>query len=463
MRTIANSYRVPVGMALLTSIVAITTSLARADETSAARTTSSDIILFEMRDVGRTTHVKYTLQIKGKLTTPATTGTTDWDLTSSANFEFDQRRFPSDSAGPSALRAIRRFQAAETSSLVGKDHKNTVSLPTQSRLIHVHGGEFQLIQLSPEVRLTRPHVDLLQFPCDPLAVTGLLPVRNLKDKSEKWNADSWVVPMLSGIDASVSQSASCTLKSYSDTEAVIVFDCQGTGAITGSPTEVSLKGEMILDLKESLIRRLKATMTEKRGPGTVSPGLDVTAEIQWTQDLASPAVPLPDMLPEQLPAERQLLLTLVTPWRVLLLHDRNWHIFHETSELVMLRRLHNGALLAQCNIATAPLMPPGKFTSESDYLLEVERAVKERGGRVTESVVTPDQNGWRIHHVQATGEANKKTLVWDYFLCTTKAGEQISLVFSHASEDDTVFQGVTEQMLKSLTIRSSRPKVPLPR
>jgi hypothetical protein len=148
---------------------------------------------------------------------------------------------------------------------------------------------------------------------------------------------------------------------------------------------------------------------------------------------------------------------------VLLLHDRNWHIFHETAELVMLRRLHNGALLAQCNIATAPLMPPGKFTAESDYLLEVERAVKERGGKVTESVVSSDQNGWRIHHVQAIGEANKKTLVWNYFLCTTKMGEQISLVFSHAAEDDNVFQGVAEQMLKSLTIRSTRPKVPLPR
>jgi hypothetical protein len=297
MGIIVDGHRMVAGMLLLTSIVAATTSLAGADENSAARTSTRDISLFELPDVGRTTHVKYTLQIKGKLTTPATTGTTDWDLNSSATFEFDQRRFPSDADGPFALRAARLFQTAETSSLVGKDHKNTVILPSQSRLIHIHGGELQLIQLSPEVRLTRPQVDLLQFPCDPLAVTGLLPGRSLKDKSEKWNADSWVVPMLSGIDASVTQTASCTLKSLNDTEAVIVFDCNGTGAITGSPTEVSLKGEMIVNRKESLIRRLKATMTEKRGPGTVSPGLDVTAEIQWTQEIASPAAALPDMLP----------------------------------------------------------------------------------------------------------------------------------------------------------------------
>ena len=125
--------------------------------------------------------------------------------------------------------------------------------------------------------------------------------------------------------------------------------------------------------------------------------------------------------------------------------------------------LHNGALLAQCNIASAPLLAAGKFTSESEYLADVDKALKERGGKITASDVLPDENGWRVHHVTATGEANKKKLVWDYFLCTTRSGEQISLVFSHAEEDSTVFGDAALQMVRSLTIRSSRPRVPLPR
>jgi hypothetical protein len=204
-------------------------------------------------------------------------------------------------------------------------------------------------------------------------------------------------------------------------------------------------------------------MKEKRGPGTVSPGLDVTAEIQWSQTLTETATALPESMPDTMPNDRQLLLTLVTPWRVLLLHNRDWHIFHETADLVMLRMLHHGALLAQCNISSAPLMAAGKFTPEADYQVEVDKALKERGGRIIRSEVIPDQNGWRIHHVQAIGEANKKVLVWDYFLCTTKAGEQISLVFSHAEEDDKAFAGVIDQMLNSLTIRSTRPRIALPR
>jgi hypothetical protein len=424
---------------------------------------TSGISLIDPADPGRCTHVNYSLQIEGTMKTPSPSGTTDWELKSSAKFDFVQRRFESDSVGPFALRAVRRFREAETTSLVGKDYRTQVVLSPQSGNIRIYGGEMQLIQFSPEVRLTRPQVELLQFPCDPLATTGLLPGRILKAESEKWNADSWVVPMLTGMDASITQSAICSLKSVTDSEAVIAFECQGTGAITGSATEIRLNGEMILNRKNSLIRQLKATLTEVRSPGTVSPGLDVTAQIQWSQELTEPAAELPDAIPDSFPAESQLRLTLVTPWRVLLSHDRDWHIFHETSELVMLRMLSNGSLVAQCNIASAPLLAAGKFTPESDYLAEVERAVAERKGRVRSSRVDPDRNGWRIHHVQATGEANKQILIWDYYLCTTRSGEQVSLVFSHAEDDEKVFSGVADRMLSSLTIRSARPKIALPR
>ncbi len=448
---------------VLSATGALMSGVASSDEKSLPANPNEGITLIDPPDSQRTTHVRYSLQIKGKLSTPSAAGTTDWDLNSSAKFEFDQRRFASDAVGQFGIRAVRRFQQAETTSKVGKEHENEVSLPQQSRLIQVYGGELQLVQLSPDVRLTRAQIDLLQFPCDPLAVTGLLPDRTLKDSKEKWNADVWVVAMLSGIDAVVTQAATCELKSLSAEEAVVLFDCLGTGAITGSSTTVNLSGEMIIDRKQSLISRVKAVLKEKRTPGTVSPGLDVVADIEWTQEITSPAIELPETMPDATPDERRLLLTLATPWRVLLLHNRNWHVFHETSELVMLRMLHDGTLLAQCNIASAPLMAAGKYTSEEDYVADVERAIKDRAGRITASTVTPDQNGWRIHHVQAMGEANKKALIWDYYLCSTKSGEQISLVFSHAEEDKRNFAGVPDQILQSLTIRSVRPKIALPR
>jgi hypothetical protein len=435
-----------------------------ADEQPLAKDASQagGVDLSDPADPGRVTAVRYSMTIAGKLLTPSGSGNTEWDLKSSAEFAFEQRRQPSQDPAPLGFRAVRSYRQAEASSRVGKDHENEVSLPSHSRLIHVYGSGAQLIQLSPEVRLTRPQVDLLQFPCDPLVMTGLLPERSLKDSSEKWNADAWVVPMLCGIDAVVSQTASCQLRSLTDQTAVVLFECSGSGAISGSPTEVSLKGEMTFDRSQNLIRSLRATLTEKRSPGAVSPGLNVSVQIAWDQTVVSEST-LPESIPGETPSDRQMLLTLVTPWRVLLLHDREWHIFHETSELVMLRRLHNGALLAQCNIATAPLKTAGSFTPESEYLAEVEKAVSGRGGIVQSSNVHADLHGWRIHHVRATGEASGKTLIWDYYLCTTKSGEQISLVYSFAKEDEQLFSDVPAGMLESLTLRTSRPKLVLPR
>jgi hypothetical protein len=435
-----------------------------ADEQPASNqgTTGEGVELFDSADPDRVTAVRYSMTIAGKMLTPSGSGNTEWDLKSSAEFAFEQRRFRSQNPAPLGFRAIRSYRQAEASSRVGKDHQNELSLPSHSRLIHVYGSGSQLIQLSPEVRLTRPQVDLLQFPCDPLIMTGLFPDRTLKDSSEKWNADAWVVPMLCGIDAVVTHTASCQLRSLTDQTAVVVFECSGAGAITGSPTEVTLMGEMTVDRSENLIRSLRATLTEKRSPGTVSPGLNVSVQIAWDQTLV-PESTLPESMPDESPSDRQMLLTLVTPWRILLLHDREWHIFHETNELVMLRRLHNGALLAQCNIATAPLKTSGSFTSESEYLAEVEKAVSGRGGVVQSSNVTPDLRGWRIHHVRATGEASKKMLIWDYYLCTTRSGEQISLVYSFAQEDEKLFADVPTGMLESLTLRGARPKVALPR
>jgi hypothetical protein len=77
--------------------------------------------------------------------------------------------------------------------------------------------------------------------------------------------------------------------------------------------------------------------------------------------------------------------------------------------------------------------------------------------------VHSDINGWRIHHVRALGKANDKALIWDYFLCTARSGQQMSLIFSYAEEDEKLVAGSPEQMLGTLTVPVNRPKVALPR
>ena len=432
---------------------------------------------------GLRTKISYKSALEGVLTTPGGSRPTVLSVTGNSQFDFEQLHQGGPVDELEGQRLTRRYLQAKVSTRVGRSHETATELPPTSSLMHLYGHDGQLVQLSPAVRLTRAQLDLLQFPCDPIAVTGLLPGRSLAAATEKWNTDAWVFPQLVGMDAAISQSVSGQILELSAQEARIGFECRGSGAVTGSATEVSLQGTLVFDRGAGLIRRFNAVLKEDRSAGPVSPGLKVSANISWTQEPTGPNEQLAALMPVEFPEAGRLLLTYITPWRLVLLHDRRWHVFQESAELVILRMLTNGALTAQCNLAAAPRMPAGRFTEEGKFLAEIEEKIGPWKGGIVAAEVESDRRGWRVHRVRAEAEVQSaaagaalgggaggdpvtstasatgpgkratQTIVWQYFLCTAKSGEQFSLVFSHAAEDTAAFRGVPEQFLDRLSIR----------
>lgn len=419
-------------------------------------------------DPGRTTMVACEVSIAGTLTTPGSDR--EWDVRSTGRFRFEQRQAEPAVPGPSGIRALRRFRDAATETLVGDGHRTTNQLPLSHRLLHVSGTATALRHLSPDVRLARRHVDLLNLPCDPLAVRGLLPSRPLASSDEKWNADPWVLPLLVGLEGVVKESVTCGVSRLSDTVAIVEFTGATEGAVAGAAVTAELTGQLTVNRVDGLVSDFQATLTQERSSGVVSPGLNVTAAVRWTQAVLDDH-PLGDVaLPDEAPAPAQLLLTLATPWRLALLHSRDWHVFHETADLIMLRLLHQGALVGQCNIAPAQTVAPGEFTPESAWKQSVSDAVAPRGAVLTESRVSTTDSGWRIHHVRATSRTSPpeeskvvaETVFRDYYLCTWKSGEQFSLVFTHTKSDDDRFGTAAEAILESLVVRQNLPTARLP-
>ncbi|MFM7059230.1 MAG: hypothetical protein ACKO2P_20140 [Planctomycetota bacterium] len=436
---------------------------------------------------GLLTRVRYQSRVQGTLSTPAGAGKRDFSLEAQGDFDFVQRVAALPSGVSGYWRAARRFTKAISRTKVGSDHETSTDLPEGARRILVGSSDNHLLQFSADVRLTRPQLDLLQFPLDPLAVSGLLPLRVLGDRSERWNADNRTAALLAGLDAVISQTTVCSLEELTAERAVVRFSCEVTGAMTGSASAVKSSGTLLLDRRSGLLRSLRAVLEEKRSPGPISPGLDVRGEVVWSQEEfvgAGSEAALPQDLPESGPDSRLLLLTLSTPWQLLLIHDRDWHVFQQTPELMLLRRITNGALIAQCNLSRGPQLSAGQHSTQEEFLADVDRRVRERSGEIRASRVRANVNGWRIHHVRALGRvaaaensaagtavspggtpaaAVEKTVFWDYYLCSAKTGEQYSLVFSHLEEDTAAFGDAAERMLSTLTLRSVRPRVPLPK
>lgn len=431
---------------MLLSVVCFHTPASRSDEFSGD----------EIR-VDQSTSVLYTIRIEGKISTPNEKGTQSFPLTSTGEFQFRNDQLNLEESGLNGLRALREFRKAETRTIVDKSRETVVNLPTTYGRIHTCGHDGQLVSWHPQYALLRSQADLLRMPFDVLLVQTLVPTGSVKP-ADSWNAASWVVPALTGLDATVTQTVKCQLKSLTDDEAEVEFEGSIEGAVTGSASRVNFGGGFTVDRKIGMIRRAMITMKEKRTAGPVSPGIDVTAVIQWSQD---PVVRTERSTAIKEPTDQQLLLSARAPGGLRFRHSRQWHLFHETDLVMMLRLLKNGRLIGQANFSNAITVKPGEHTPDAEFDRDISVSVSERKGRVLQSDTLADRKGWRFRKIQATGAAAEKTILWDYFLCSADSGQQFSVVFSHASEDTDEFLGEPLKLLQRLTLsKQRRPALP---
>ncbi|MEQ9409060.1 MAG: hypothetical protein RIK87_15090 [Fuerstiella sp.] len=421
---------------------------------SDATDTATDISV----DTSVATNVEYTIRIAGDIITPSSDGPVPLPVTSDGEFRFRDVPCPTELGGPFTLRAVRLFETAATSTTVGKDLVTRIALSPAYRTIHIYGSDKGLQQVSPGYALPRKQLDLLQMPFDVLPATALLPGTDVR-LNDKWNVDTWVLPMMTGIEAVVEQSATCTLKTLTQEQAVVSFSGKVRGAVQGSSSDVSFSGDLTIDRRQRTISSLNVVQQEKRSPGPVSPGLDVTVTVRWQQQPLDGEPPV-DALEETAPTMRQQLLFLQTPLKLQLQHSREWHLFHETPAVLMLRQLRDGHLISQCNISAAVTVPPGQHTADREFLADVTEAVRERKGRVLSEETVREDPQWRIRRIRAIGEADANVILWDYFLCSAATGEQYSIVFSHSRNDDQLFGDEANRILATLQVRKPRAALP---
>ena len=417
---------------------------------------SDDFSADEIRR-NRPTSVQYTIRIEGKISTPNPQGTQSFPITSTGEFQFRNDQTNVEISGVNDLRAARKFHKAETRTIVDKSRETVVNLPSTYGLIHTCGHSGQLRSWHPEYALLRSQADLLRMPFDVLVMQTLIPTSTVK-KTDRWNSSAWVVPALTGLDATVTQSVTCSLKELTDAEAEVEFEGSIEGAVTGSASRVNFGGGLTFDRQTGIIRQATITMKEKRTAGPVSPGIDITATIQWSQD---PVITTDPNVKIEEPTNQQLLLSTKAPGGLRFRHSRQWHLFHETESVMMLRLLKNGQLIGQANFSKGTTVKPGEHTSDAEFDQDISASVSERKGRVLQSQTVPVQKGWRFRQVQATGAAAKKTILWDYFLCSADSGQQFSVVFSHASEDAADFEAEPLKLLQNFTLpKRRRPALP---
>ena len=431
----------------------VTTSVV--DEPSGEATESPLAAAIDPQQVHR---FEYTVGIRGQMLTPSAAGVQTWKLSSDGKFQFLQRQFTSEGSGPLTRQAIRRFETAETRTSVGQ-HSTGVQLPLALRTVHVQGTDAGLVCSTPATPMTRQALDLLQMPCDPLAVQALLPT-GLVEVGDEWNTPAWAATMMAGLEATIEQSIVCRLTSLTEQTASVDFSGTVRGAVHGSSSDVKLEGALEFDRGQRRITSFQATQTEDRSPGPVSPGLKATIDVLWTQRSEEDTRTISQTAPTAVSESSDLSLQLLTRWGLQMRHSREWHVFHETPKVLMLRQMRNGALVSQCNVADTPDVAPGDHISDQQFLNDVATEVTPRGGKILSESTLTNIAGWRIRHVRANGNSSGSVILWDYYLCTASGGQQFSLLFSHSEADEEAFSEEPLRMLKTLSVAQRRPAIP---
>ena len=380
--------------------------------------------------------VNVTVDINGHFLTSGDGGAIKLELQSKAAYNFLERRIEGSGREAKTLRSLRHYKSAQTESTVGTKRTKT-QIPDSLRTLVARGKAEGVEFFNLSQAMNRTTLDMLNMPCDTLPVVSLLPDAEV-EVGETWAPPVWTIQMLCGVEAVLESKVECKLKSANAKEAEITVVGTVSGATYGARCELAVSGTMHYDMANKRIDRVAFKQAENRSVGAVSPGMEIVAAVSWTRVPTKSIGPITDQLVATVPmepAEKLGLLSFTTPWNASFPHDRNWHVFHTTPKICVLRLVEKGNLIAQINVSEIMKMPAGQHTSEQQFQNDIRQSLGNRLTDIEKAELLKTDDGRWLYRVIANGEANNQKLSWVYYLCAAPSGEQTSFVFSLAKAD----------------------------
>ncbi len=293
----------------------------------------------------------------------------------------------------------------------------------------------QVVVTSTGGPLTRSELELVQGVGDPLAFPALLPATEVKVGSQ-WTVGADAARAVTGYDALASNGLEATVESIDAEKAVVGLKGKIRGATLGGDGTIECEGTFTFDRKANRVSRLELKRAEVRKPGQIEAGLDIKSTLTVERAAAEAPAELADSalegleLDKSLP-ERELLVYQSPSGKFELLHDRDWHIYWDDTRLAVLKRLKDGALTAQCNLAAGPNAGKGRHQDPGQFRDDVKKALGARfRGILAEGEVEGADAGNYRYRVAAQGQDGEVGILWYYYLLAGPDGDQVVATFT---------------------------------
>lgn len=346
-----------------------------------------------------------------------------------ANLRYEQHLLHWSADTSEIVRALRYYDAATaTIKIDGGGMKLT--LPEDKRLMLTEVRDARSALNGLWVPLTRDDLDLVRVVGNPLVVDRLLPGGELAE-GDSWDHDTETIGELLGMD----HVAVCEVRSVvtGEENRQVKLRLAGTvhGTIDGAATEIELRGAYLFHMQFGRITKLNLAIKELRTTGEVTPGLDIVAKlklqvkpVEVAQHIDERAIATAEKLAG--PVSHELLY--LSPDRGLRFrYDTDWYITAEQRELVALRRLQDGTLIAHCNLTTLPARSAGRETTLEGFERDVRRSLGDHLEEVAAATKWTNHAGHTCLGIIANGKVKEVPIQWRYYLIASAGQPQVSL------------------------------------
>ena len=328
--------------------------------------------------------------------------------------------------------SVRQYNLAKSKMKIG-DQVKMPELPSELQTIVCSLDRDQVSLFSPHGSLRGEQLLLIEdMPGNTLTIDRLLPNTEV-GIGESWKISDNVLRSFLAVDAVLSSNVEAVLTAVADNMAMIEMVGDVSGIYLGAATEMSIRAKFQFDLSIQRINWLGAMFEENRSIGHVGPGLDLVARLQVKispidspQTLTDAALMTVSTRPS--PAILQLKYDGGKgPWGFS--HDRSWYVYQDDPQATVLRKLINGELVAQCNIADMGTVDLKTMTTLQKFQQDLIAGLGDNFGKVAAAGEYTDKRGYKVYKVLLDGIVDDLSLRWIYHLLTDKEGKQSVVVF----------------------------------
>jgi len=306
--------------------------------------------------------------------------------------------------------------------------------------------------------LTRDELDLINVQGNTLLLDQILPNKSVK-VGDSWKQSPDTMALLLQMDLVFNLDIQTTLTDVQKNVAILETKGWIEGSYEGNTSKINVTGKAFFDLTQKRILWFGLVIEEKRTAGYVTPGMDVTAKVQYQIKPMKESKNLTSDSTAKLAFDeaRYGLMLYEDPgkvWKFVLTPD--WEPMNQNEFQSNFRLLREGELVAQCTVAKVQNPKVSLNMKPDEFANEVKEMLKESFQSILDVKTLKSADGSDVYRVDVAAKYEGLNLRYIFYLITQKEGKdpkQYTMVFTLEDELMEKFSDANEQMIQSFSWR----------